>query len=217
MPAKTRKRKVSEEGKRPIIQPQYTHATWCLYTKLTSYSRRCNTWSYSGSEEDIACITKREPGTVFESQDFLEKWTIKDYVRSVTNVLMKLDLTLIDWSGNLDPVRASKNSKSTTSSVANAKRDIRRKADELVHIMEIQYATSWKKFPLILVSEVLTKSHLAELKTGIVILDLVLLLLNQKRHLIEKQWLTWGMNQSEEPSMLYIKNRAIIYKAYRRL
>ncbi|UKZ64539.1 uncharacterized protein TrAtP1_005755 [Trichoderma atroviride] len=40
---------------------------------------------------------------------------------------------------NPDPVRVSKSSKSTTATVSNAKRDIRRKADELLYRIETRY------------------------------------------------------------------------------
>ncbi|KAL7897861.1 hypothetical protein HDV63DRAFT_43613 [Trichoderma sp. SZMC 28014] len=41
-------------------------------------------------------------------------------------------------SGNLNSERASKSSKSTASSVSSAKRDIQRKADKLLHLIETQ-------------------------------------------------------------------------------
>lgn len=85
---------------------------------------------------------------------------------------------LIDESGNLNSERASKSSKSTASSVSSAKRDIQRKADKLLHLIETQYDKSRETSSLTLVSEMLTKSCLAELKTDLVLLDLVLLPLN---------------------------------------
>lgn len=56
--------------------------------------------------------------------------------------LVKLDLILIDESENLNSERASKSSKSTASSVSSAKRDIQRKADELLHLLETKYDKS---------------------------------------------------------------------------
>ncbi|KAK1254393.1 hypothetical protein MKX08_008388 [Trichoderma sp. CBMAI-0020] len=47
------------------------------------------------SEEDIKNVEERESRTVFEDQNILKEWTIEGYVRSVTNMPVKLDLTLI--------------------------------------------------------------------------------------------------------------------------
>lgn len=48
---------------------------------LKDDSRRCNSRSYSCSEEDIENIEERESRTVFEGQNILKEWTIEDYVR----------------------------------------------------------------------------------------------------------------------------------------
>lgn len=100
---------------------------------------------------------------------------------------MKLDLILIHESENLNSARTAKAIKSTASSVSTAKRDIRKKADELIHLIEIQYDSSREFSPLILGSEVLTKCWPVVLKTGLVILDPALLQLNRRRHLSGKQ------------------------------
>lgn len=105
----------------------------------------------------------------------------------ISCVRMKLDLILIHESENLNSARTAKAIKSTASSVSTAKRDIRKKADELIHLIEIQYDSSREFSPLILVSEVLTKCWPVVLKTGLVILDPALLQLNRRRHLSGKQ------------------------------
>lgn len=98
-----------------------------------------------------------------------------------------LDLVLIYGSENLNSARTPKSIKPTASSVSTAKRDIRKKADELIHLIEIQYDSSREFSPLILVSEVLTRCWSVELKTGLVILGPALLQLNRRRHLSGKQ------------------------------
>jgi hypothetical protein len=113
-----------------------------LSPKLTDDSRRCNARSYSSSEEDIENIAEREQRAFFKGQNILKEWTIEGYVRSIASVIVELDLILNDASGNVNSVRASKSSKSATPSVSNAKRNIQRKADELLRLIETQYDDS---------------------------------------------------------------------------
>lgn len=71
---------------------------------------------------------------------------------------MHLDLILIGDSENPNRTRAIRNTKSTASGMSTAKREIRRKAEELLHLIERQYDDFRASSLLTLVSEVLTRS-----------------------------------------------------------
>lgn len=74
------------------------------------------------------------------------------------DIYAKSELILIDASESSNPTRTSKNANSPASGVSTAKRDIRKKADELIHMIKNQYDGCKELSPLTLVSEVLTRS-----------------------------------------------------------